>query len=222
MNVVRGAYVKHFGNPVVTFEAKAQEALHVVILTKRLRISSSSKEELDHYAKLFGDSTVMAKYGTGTVKDRKYTEKRLDVLTERWKNKIAFSGFSIWLKDEEKKSKQERGNEEFIGYAYLGQGDEANSAELGFMLHANHWNQGYASEASGALALFYARELASTGYKLPDGSCFKRIIATVRTDNPASARVLEKTGLTYYKQSNRFGTLRNYYELKVEDLLKEA
>ena len=218
--MARQAYIKRFGNPIGTFGDRAHGALHVVIVTKRLRISSISKKELEYYVKLFGDSTVMRKCATGDVKDREYTEQRIDVLAEQWKNRIAFSGFSIWLKDQE--SKEEKDKEEFLGHAFLVQRDERNSAELGYAVHANQWNQGYASEAAGAVVLFYARELASAGYKLPDGSCLKRIFATVRTDNPASSKVLERIGFTYYKQHHRYGSPRNYYEIQMENLLQDG
>ena len=222
MNVARQTYIKRFGIPEVTLEEKENEALHVVIVTKRLRMSSISKEELDHHLKLFGDATVMAKYATGDTKDKEMVEQRIDFLSDRWKNKNAFSGFSIWLKNEDNNSEQDKDNQEFLGHAFLDQADEPNSAELGYALHANQWNKGYASEAAGAVVLFYARKLASAEYKLPNGNSFKRILGTVKTDNPASSKILERIGFNYYKQNKRFGSLRNYYELQIDDLLKET
>jgi len=67
-----------------------------------------------------------------------------------------------------------------IGSAGLGtQGDDV---ELGYWIARNHWGQGYATEAVRAVL----RLAAALGHR--------RIVAQHFTDNPASARVLLKTG----------------------------
>jgi RimJ/RimL family protein N-acetyltransferase len=58
--------------------------------------------------------------------------------------------------------------------------------ELGYFLHPDHWDRGYATEA--------ARLLLNFGFGTLD---LHRIFATCDPRNVASARVLEKIGMTY-------------------------
>ena len=59
------------------------------------------------------------------------------------------------------------------------------AAEFGFLLSRRFWRQGYATEASRAVAAWV--------FSVPS---LWRLAATCDTENVASARVLEKTGLT--------------------------
>lgn len=62
---------------------------------------------------------------------------------------------------------------------------EEGAAEIGFLLHRHYWNRGYTTEAAGAV-LDWLRTLPSV----------MRVWATCDAENLASARVLEKLGLT--------------------------
>ena len=66
-----------------------------------------------------------------------------------------------------------------------------HAAEFGFLLNRRFWSQGYATEAS--------RAVVEWVFSVPS---VWRLTATCDTENAASARVLEKVGLT------REGTLR--------------
>jgi ribosomal-protein-alanine N-acetyltransferase len=55
---------------------------------------------------------------------------------------------------------------------------------IGYVLHRDHWRQGYAAEAARALLAFGFGPLG-----------LHRIIATCDTENGASARVMEKAGM---------------------------
>ena len=68
---------------------------------------------------------------------------------------------------------------------------------LGYCLHPDFWGQGYASEA--------ARALCGMGFRALG---LHRIYATCRPENPASARVMEKVGMT------REGLLREHLHYK--------
>ena len=68
-----------------------------------------------------------------------------------------------------------------------------HSAEIGYVLARNAWGRGYASEAAKAV-LEWATSLAD----------IQRIWSTCDVDNGASARVMEKIGMT------REGVLRRY------------
>ena len=61
----------------------------------------------------------------------------------------------------------------------------AEQADFGFVVSRRHWGYGYATEAAGAV-LAWLKSLEA----------IKRIYATCDVDNVASARVLEKLGLS--------------------------
>lgn len=62
--------------------------------------------------------------------------------------------------------------------------DDAGSGEVGYVLDAERWGRGYATEAAAAVVGFGFMTLG-----------LQRIAATCRPANTASARVLEKTGM---------------------------
>lgn len=68
--------------------------------------------------------------------------------------------------------------------------DTHGDLEIGYGLNPDAWNQGYASEALGALLPHW--------YAQPGVS---RVTARTATSNPASARVLEKCGFTVVGES---------------------
>lgn len=77
-------------------------------------------------------------------------------------------------------------SDELIGALclYLGNDEMRNDAEVGFVLHPDHWGQGIVAEAA---AVLVRASLAELG--------LHRIWATCDARNAASVRVLEKLGL---------------------------
>jgi ribosomal-protein-alanine N-acetyltransferase len=65
-------------------------------------------------------------------------------------------------------------------------------AELGYDLRADHWGQGYATEAASAV-----RDLAFGALALP------RIVSLVRVGNVSSRRVAEKVGMSVREELTR-------------------
>ena len=78
-----------------------------------------------------------------------------------------------------------RGHRTVVGSAGFQGTPKDQAIELGFGVHAAHRNQGYASEAAGALI--------SWGLSQPE---VDRIIAKCDPANAASIRVLEKSGMS--------------------------
>lgn len=78
---------------------------------------------------------------------------------------------------------------EIIGWCGLKCLDDIDETDLGYRWKPKHWNKGYATEASLACLQYGFDEL-----KLP------QIIAQVLKENGASIRVLEKIGMTYWKE----------------------
>ena len=80
------------------------------------------------------------------------------------------------------------GSDEPIGTIGVIETDEKRkSAEIGYVLSYDHWNNGYATEALKAVIdiLFH--------------SGFTTIEADCHVDNPASCRVMEKCGMTFLR-----------------------
>ena len=73
---------------------------------------------------------------------------------------------------------------EFPGVVSLDRREDGRVAELGYWIAVDCWNQGYATEAAGTLLAY--------GF---DNLDLSRVTARCLVRNPASARVMKKTGL---------------------------
>ena len=79
---------------------------------------------------------------------------------------------------------------ELIGGAALQLTDsDLLHGEIGYILHRDHWSQGYGTEVAKALLEFGFQDLG-----------LQRVTATCDPDNIGSARVLEKSGLQYERR----------------------
>ena len=78
----------------------------------------------------------------------------------------------------------------FLGWCGLKRTDEMQEVDLGFRFMKEYWNQGYATEA--------ARACLRHGF---DSLGLSRIIGRAMHANGASIHVLEKIGMTYWKDA---------------------
>lgn len=78
-----------------------------------------------------------------------------------------------------------------IGVCGLAKRDFLDDVDIGYAFMPQYWGKGYAWEAAQAV-LAHARVLG-----------LKRLVATVRPDNAASIRLLEKLGLRYERRIGR-------------------
>ncbi|MEL6152922.1 MAG: hypothetical protein AAFQ78_02745, partial [Bacteroidota bacterium] len=67
---------------------------------------------------------------------------------------------------------------------------------------------------------FYAYELFSGKYKLPNGKAFERIVNTVRPDNPGSLVPNIKSGLKPYRESEKYGKRRLHLGINMSEIKK--
>lgn len=91
---------------------------------------------------------------------------------------------------------------EFVGEAYF---DQLKTGEIkvGYLIQKKFWNKGYGSELLKAL-LNWARVHIKTDY----------IIAYADKDNEGSFRVMEKSGMKYYKTDFYLGMECHFYRKK--------
>lgn len=81
----------------------------------------------------------------------------------------------------------------YIGHGFVTAEESADEAEIGYLLFANYWGQGFGTEIAAAV-LEQARQR------------YRRVIATVDLDNPASIRVLQKLNMQCEgEQQDEFG-----------------
>ncbi len=105
-----------------------------------------------------------------------------------------------------------KGDGRLIGTSgFVGWEREHARAEVGYVLNRGYWGRGLAAEALGAMISFGFRHMG-----------LNRIEARCIAENSASARVMEKAGMTYE------GTLRQrefvkgaYRDMKLYAILKE-
>lgn len=197
--------------PYIT-TSSTEKGMSVTIETKNLFIKSVEKEDAQAYKKLFGDTKVMEKYERGEEKSSEWVEKRLQIWTDRWKNKDPFSALAVFKKD----------TNEFIGHIIIGHGFRPGESELGFAFVAEEWNKGYGTEAVSAILQHYALELVKNN-SVVGGKVFNTVHATIRTDCEAGNKILEKFMEIIGKQQ-KYGAERTEYSLtlrKVTDKTKD-
>lgn len=89
----------------------------------------------------------------------------------------------------------EKDSELLIG-SFLYKTISETACEIGYSIGRNFWGQGYAQEALNQMLVY----LKQMGYS--------QIVATTKTDNTASSRILEKAGFSL--------VLRNYLDASLE------
>jgi len=104
------------------------------------------------------------------------------------------------------------GTEEFVGGIGIRVFKHHNTAELGYWIGKPYWGKGYATEAVAAVVEFGLADLG-----------LRKIFAEHFKSNPASGRVLEKTGFLHEgcrrRHVLRFGTIQDvelYGQIKDE------
>lgn len=144
--------------------------------TDRLILREFSLEDAQSFYELNLDNEVM-KY----TADRVF--KNLEESTELIRNykeyeKNGYGRWTVVLKQ----------THEILGWCGLKYIDSVQEVDLGYRLHRKYWNKGYATEAS-SVAI-------AVGFEQYD---LDLIVGRTMTDNIASRRVLEKIGMTYWK-----------------------
>ena len=209
------SYNDYYGSSdMIAFCKNEKRELSVKILTPRMLIKSveSKEKEYDNYAALFGDKAVMDKFSTGQTKTREEMQKRIDsVWVKRWKARDPYAGLSVF----------NRQTGDFMGHIVLGHSDQAGESEMAYLLHQRYWNQGYGSEAVMTLVKEYVPLAIKKGYSL-GGKPLKRIVATVRPDNPASCRILQKVGMQLESTDEKYGAVRHHYSLDLCEIPKKT
>lgn len=139
------------------------------LVTKNLILKSIEKSDRNNVFSVFENALVGKTYMIPVFIDDATREKFLIRLIENTK-KIEKFCYGIYL------------NKSFIGLLN-DVNVENDEIEVGYCLHPNYWNKGYATEALDAAI----KELFRIGYKT--------VVAAHFIENPASGRVMQKCGM---------------------------
>jgi [ribosomal protein S5]-alanine N-acetyltransferase len=162
--------------------------------TLRLSLREFSVSDAPYFYELNLDNEVI-KY-TGDLPFKNITEA--EVFLQGY-DKYAQYGFGRW-------AVELKSSKEFIGWCGLSYQPQSEEVDLGFRFFKAFWNQGYASEAS-LFCLKYGFEEKNLAF----------IVGRAVKENTASIRVLQKIGMTYWKDFDFDGQKGVYYRLDKDD-----
>jgi RimJ/RimL family protein N-acetyltransferase len=101
--------------------------------------------------------------------------------------------------------------ESYLGWCGLRLLEESGNVDLGFRFLKKHWNQGIATEA--------AKAALKVGFDLLN---LESVIGRAIPENKGSIRVLEKVGLSYWKDGHDHGSPIVIYKIDKADFLKNG
>lgn len=165
------------------------------VITERLRLVPFAPAHLDDLFAMNSDPKVMRYLGPPQTRDE------VAANITRQQAKWAQYGFGWW-------SVIERETDALIGAAclqHLGHA-EANPLEIGWRLRPSWHGKGYATEA-GRAAMDYGFDVIGES----------RLMAVTELENKASARVMERLGMTYIGIQTHYDVACLTYEIKRED-----
>lgn len=168
----------------------------VLIETERLILRESVVDDAPDLFEMNSDPEVLKYTGDVAFKSVEETEK----LIRNYKDYEKY-GYGRW-------TTIVKATNEVIGFCGLKYLEDIRETDLGYRWKRQHWGKGYATEA-GRACLRYGFEKHG----------LEQIVAQVLEENKASIRVLEKIGMTYWKQP---GTRENpglFYRIRREEFL---
>ena len=157
-----------------------------VLETRRLLLRQITSDNFEDLYRMNSDPVVMKYVGDGSTRNRDQMLRELEMLISHYTRK---PGLGIWatiLKD----------TDSFVGASGLVYYDNTPEIEIGYRLLKEHWNKGYATEASFGLLEYGFKTLG-----------LDKLVSSAHVDNFASRRVMEKIGVHY-------GCLQAFYEIK--------
>lgn len=194
--------MRHSLNPLQhSIKFQIANELKISIETKRLVIRTIEPEDVYECIRLYGDAEVMEKYGNGIPLNKEQVEARVLMWLKRWQNRDPFGAYAVIDKN----------TNHFIGVIVVGH-STPGEAEVAYLFHRRFWGQKYGSEAVDAILQSLVPRLMLRNYKLEDKP-LKKIVATVRPDNPASEKILTNVGFKKEGEIFKFNHPRHFLGL---------
>ena len=155
--------------------------------TERLILRELRQEDAEHFFELNNDPEVL-KF-TGDVAFDSIEEARIFIKNYSEYTKNGFGRWAVIRKDDH----------EFLGWCGLKLNEEGY-VDIGFRFFRKYWGNGYASEAA-----FETIELGFEQFGLDE------IIGRTAKENIGSVRILEKLGMTFFKEDECHGIVDAMY-----------
>ncbi len=169
-----------------------------ILETERLLLREFVQEDFEELFRMNADREIMQYVGDGATRNYEEQKEELDRLILNYEKRPGLGIWATLLKD----------TGIFIGGSGLVYYDNTSEIEIGYRMLKEHWNQGYASEASKALLQYGFEQLG-----------LKKIVSSAHIQNAASRRVMEKIGLKFIDYRFHYGCQQAYYEMSLEDYL---
>ena len=169
-----------------------------ILETERLVLREFVKEDFQELFRMNSDAEIMQYVGDGSTRSYEEQIDELDRLIRNYSKRPCLGIWATLLK----------GTHTFIGGSGLVYYDNTTEIEIGYRILKEHWNKGYATEASKALLRY--------GFEQLD---LKKIVSSAHVDNIASRRVMEKTGLKFRDFRFHYNCMQAYYEMLLEDYI---
>ncbi len=147
---------------------------------------------------VYDNEEVMKKVAGGKQTAEQVAAK-INRWSARWFNNDPYSAFAICNKDNE-----------FLGIAVAGHGDNNWQTEIVCILGDTHWNKGYGKEIAHALNT-YLTAIVDAGFRYDANSAVTQAVATARVDNPYSCRLSQQMMGDPIKTEEKFGNQRHLY-----------
>ena len=145
--------------------------IQLPINTERLRLRSLTTDDAEAVFAILGHEP--------TIREVSFGQPTLEA-AEQWLHRRMVNqqsaGFSMW-------GAEEHNEDHLVGLCGFFPTDDPQVAELGYIIHADFWGQGWATETASAAV----NAMTASG---------RHVVATIRPDNLASQRVAVKAGLT--------------------------
>ncbi len=132
-------------------------------------------------------------------KGQAYTKEEAKHWLNGFKHHWEKKNFGVW-------AVEKQSTNEFLGYCGLRVFPEFQEVEVLYSILQHQWGKGFATEAATASVEFGFHELQ-----------LKKIIGLTKMNNPQSAAVLLKAGLSFVKDTEIFGIPCKYYEVMIDN-----
>ena len=166
--------------------------------TQRLLLREIRPSDFDDLLRMNSDPDIMKYVGDGSVRNDEEMLQEFNMLMSNYARKTGLGILAAELKN----------SHVFVGAIGLVYYENTTEIEIGYRFLKEHWNKGYATEASLALLQYGFETLG-----------LQKIVASAFVDNSGSTRVMEKIGMRYIDNRLHYGRMQAYYEIERKDFI---
>ena len=158
-----------------------------ILESERLYLKEFTVNDTDNLFRLNSDADVM-KYIREPETDINVIKDSINKIIKYYAEN---PGLGVW-------AGYKKVSDEFIGFYELAHMDNTDEIEVGYRLHKEYWNNGFATEMTKILIDYGFNKMG-----------LNKIVGITHPENIVSQKVLLKSGLTYIKEAF-------YYDLDVK------